>query len=44
MAEKQRILIADDEAAITDVFASILEQNNFVVAKAFDGEECILQA
>jgi signal transduction histidine kinase len=44
MSEKQRILIADDEAAITDVFASVLEQNKFEVAKAFDGEECILQA
>ena len=44
MAEKQRILIADDEAAITEVFASVLEQNNFDVAKAFDGEECILKA
>jgi signal transduction histidine kinase len=44
MAEKQRILIADDEAALTDVLASVLEQNNFDVAKAFDGEECILKA
>lgn len=44
MAEKQRILIVDDEVAITDVFGSVLEQNNFDVVKAFDGEECLLKA
>ena len=44
MAEKQRILIVDDEAAITDVFGSVLEQINFSVVKAFDGEECLLKA
>jgi signal transduction histidine kinase len=44
MAERQRILIVDDEAAITEVFGSVLEQNNFDVVKAFDGEECLLKA
>jgi len=44
MAGQLRILIADDEAAITDVFGSVLEQNNFQVVKAFDGEECVLKA
>lgn len=44
MAEKPRILIVDDEAAITEVFGSVLEQNNFSVVKAFDGEECLLKA
>jgi Osmosensitive K+ channel histidine kinase len=44
MAEKQKILIADDEAGITEVFASVLERNNFEVTKAFDGEKCIQKA
>ena len=44
MAEKQKILIADDEPGITEVFASMLERNNFDVTKAFDGEECVQKA
>jgi signal transduction histidine kinase len=44
MAEKQKILIADDEPGITDVLASVLERNNFDVTKAFDGEECLQKA
>ena len=44
MAEKQKILIVDDERSLTDVFGSVLEQNNFVVVKAYDGEECIQKA
>ncbi len=44
MTDRQKILIADDEAAITDVFSSVLELNNYDVTKAFDGEECLLKA
>ena len=44
MAEKQKILIADDEPGITDVLASVLERNNFDVTKAYDGEECLQKA
>ena len=44
MAEKQKILIADDEPGITDVLASVLERNNFDVTKAFDGEEAVQKA
>ncbi|HJZ12263.1 MAG TPA: hybrid sensor histidine kinase/response regulator, partial [Acidobacteriota bacterium] len=41
MIEKKRILVADDEASNTDLFASVLEQSNYRVDKAFDGEECL---
>ena len=44
MAQKQKILIADDEPGITDVLASVLERNNFDVTKAYDGEECLQKA
>ena len=44
MPEKQKILIADDEPGITEVFASVLKRNNFDVTKAFDGEECLQKA
>jgi signal transduction histidine kinase len=44
MTEKKRILIADDEVSNTDLFASVLEQSNFSVDKAFDGEECLQKA
>jgi signal transduction histidine kinase len=44
MAEKQKILIADDEPGITEVLASVLERSNFDVTKAFDGEECVQKA
>ncbi|MGA9407742.1 MAG: hybrid sensor histidine kinase/response regulator [Bacteroidota bacterium] len=44
MSEKQKILIADDEPGITEVFASVLERNNFDVTRAFDGEECLQKA
>ena len=44
MAEKQKILIADDEPGITDVLASVLERNNFDVVRAYDGEECLQKA
>ena len=44
MAEKKKILIADDEPGITDVLASVLERDNFDVTKAFDGEECLQKA
>ncbi|MGA7160953.1 MAG: hybrid sensor histidine kinase/response regulator [Bacteroidota bacterium] len=44
MAEKLKILIADDEPGITDVFASVLERNNFDVTKTYDGEECVQKA
>lgn len=44
MAEKPKILIADDEPAITEAFASVLQRNDFEVVKAFDGEECVQKA
>lgn len=44
MNEKKRILIADDEVSNTTLFASVLEQCNFNVDKAFDGEECVQKA
>ncbi len=44
MAEKKKILIADDEPGITNVLASVLERDNFDVTKAFDGEECVEKA
>ena len=44
MADKQRILIADDEKAITDIFGAVLESNGYEVTKTFDGEECVQKA
>ncbi len=44
MTDKKRILIADDEASNTDLFASALELSNYHVEKAFDGEECLQKA
>lgn len=44
MAEKQRILIADDEPTITELFASVLTRADFDVTKAFDGGECVEKA
>ncbi len=44
MAEIQRILIADDEKAITDIFGAVLESNGYEVTKTFDGEECVQKA
>jgi len=44
MAAKQRILIADDEPTITELFASILTRADFDVTKASDGEECVQKA
>ncbi|HTR80077.1 MAG TPA: hybrid sensor histidine kinase/response regulator [Bacteroidota bacterium] len=44
MAEKPRILIADDEPMITEMFATVLERSDFDVVKAFDGEECVQKA
>ena len=38
MAEKPKILIADDEPTITEAFALVLQQNGYNVVKAFDGE------
>jgi len=44
MAEKPKILIADDEPTITEAFALVLQQNGYNVVKAFDGEECVEKA
>ena len=44
MTEKKRILIADDEPSNTTLFASVLESCNYIVDKAFDGEECVQKA
>ncbi|HTY36802.1 MAG TPA: hybrid sensor histidine kinase/response regulator [Bacteroidota bacterium] len=44
MPDKPKILIADDEPAITESYASVLTRDNFEVEKAFDGEECLSKA
>ena len=44
MAAAPKILLADDEPAITEAFASVLHQNGYEVVKAFDGEECVAKA
>jgi len=43
MDEKPRVLLVDDEAAITDNLASFLERSGFEVVVAGDGEEALRQ-
>jgi len=44
VSAKPKILLVDDEAAITDNLASFLERAGFIVAVAADGEEAIREA
>jgi DNA-binding response OmpR family regulator len=43
MEGKPRILLVDDESAITDNLAPFLERSGFIVAVAADGEEALRQ-
>jgi len=43
MADKPRILLVDDESAITDNLAPFLERSGFTVAVAADGEAALKQ-
>jgi CheY-like chemotaxis protein len=43
MADKPKILLVDDERAITSNLAPLLERSGFVVAVAADGEEALRQ-
>ena len=43
MDDKPRILLVDDESAITDNLAPFLERSGFTVMVAADGEEALKQ-
>ena len=43
MADRPRVLLVDDESAITDNLAPFLERSGFDVAVAADGEEALHQ-
>ena len=44
MTHPKRILIADDEPAIADTYATLLRRDEIETLKAYDGEECIEKA
>ena len=44
MAEKYRILVADDDKLVQSAFSDILEYSGYAVISAWDGEEAFVKA
>ncbi len=44
MAEKHRILVADDDKLVQSAFSDILEYSGYTVISAWDGEEAFVKA